>query len=54
MRLRFTDVFYSGGTVRTELWEEGAALRFRATEPARGATVIAGGFTERDVPDKIR
>jgi len=48
MRLRFTAPVYPGDTVRTEMWEEGGVLRFRALVPERGEVVIDGGIAERD------
>ncbi len=48
MRLRFTAPVYPGDTIRTEMWEEDGALRFRASVAERGAIVIDGGIAERD------
>lgn len=48
MRLRFTAPTFPGDVVLTEMWEEGATLRFRASVPARAVTVIDGGFATRD------
>jgi acyl dehydratase len=48
MRLRFTAPVFPGDVILTELWEEEGALRFRASVPARGVTVIDGGSAERD------
>jgi acyl dehydratase len=48
MRARFTAPVYPGDVVRTEVWDDGDALRFRASVPERGETVVDGGIAERD------
>ena len=48
MRLRFTSPVYPGDVILTELWDEGRTLRFRASVPARGVTVVDGGSATRD------
>nr|WP_246331711.1 MaoC/PaaZ C-terminal domain-containing protein [Sphingomonas chungangi] len=48
MRLRFTAPAFPGDVILTEMWSEGTALRFRASVPARGVTVIDGGSGTRD------
>ena len=48
MRLRFTSPVLPGDVILTELWDEGRALRFRASVPARGVTVVDGGSAMRD------
>jgi acyl dehydratase len=48
MRLRFTSPVYPGDVVRTEIWDLGQVIRFRALVPALGAIVADGGTAERD------
>lgn len=43
MQGRFSAPVYPGETIRTEVWREGSNISYRATVPARGATVISNG-----------
>jgi acyl dehydratase len=43
MRVNFTAPAYPGDTIRTEIWREGTALRFRASVPERSVVVVDGG-----------
>lgn len=46
MRCRFSSPVFSGETVRTEIWREGAGVHFRASVPLRGAVVLPHGEAE--------
>jgi len=46
MEGRFSAPVYPGETVRTEMWRDGNVVSFRATVPARGATVLNNGRAE--------
>ena len=46
MEGRFSSPVYPGETIRTEMWMDGAAVSFRSTVPARGATVLNNGRAE--------
>jgi acyl dehydratase len=46
MEGRFSAPVYPGETIRTEIWIEGGVASFRATVPARGATVLDHGRAE--------
>jgi acyl dehydratase len=46
MEGRFSSPVYPGETIRTEIWQDGPAVSFRATVPARGVTVINNGRAE--------
>ncbi len=46
MEGRFSAPVYPGEMLRTEIWQERNAVTFRATVPARGATVINNGRAE--------
>ena len=43
LAVRFTAPVFPGETIRTELWQEGGAIAFRASVPARDTIVIDGG-----------
>ena len=43
MEGRFSSPVYPGETIRTEIWQDGPIVSFRATVPARGVTVINNG-----------
>jgi acyl dehydratase len=45
---RFTAPVYPGDTIRTEIWQSGSDLHYRATVPARGVIVIDNGTATRD------
>jgi acyl dehydratase len=46
MEGRFAAPVYPGETIRTEMWCDGNVVSFRATVPARGATVLDNGKAE--------
>ena len=46
MEGRFSSPVYPGETIRTEIWQDGPIVTFRATVPARGVTVINNGRAE--------
>jgi acyl dehydratase len=46
MEGRFSSPVYPGETIRTEIWQDGNAVSFRASVPARGVTVINNGRAE--------
>jgi acyl dehydratase len=46
MECRFSAPVYPGETIRTEMWLEGNVVSFRASVPARGATVLDNGRAE--------
>jgi len=46
MEGRFSSPVYPGETIRTEMWRDGNVVSFRATVPARGATVLTNGRAE--------
>lgn len=46
MEGRFSSPVYPGETIRTEIWQDGKIVTFRATVPARGVTVINNGRAE--------
>ncbi|OGA46750.1 MAG: 3-alpha,7-alpha,12-alpha-trihydroxy-5-beta-cholest-24-enoyl-CoA hydratase [Betaproteobacteria bacterium RIFCSPLOWO2_12_FULL_62_58] len=46
MEGRFSSPVYPGETIRTEIWQDGPIVSFRATVPARGVTVINNGRAE--------
>jgi len=46
MEGRFSSPVYPGETVRTEMWQDGDFVAFRATVPARGVTVLNNGRAE--------
>ena len=46
MEGRFSAPVYPGETVRTEMWRDGNVVSFRATVPARSATVLNNGRAE--------
>jgi acyl dehydratase len=46
MEGRFSSPVYPGETIRTEMWRDGNVVSFRATVPARGATVLNNGKAE--------
>jgi acyl dehydratase len=46
MEGRFSAPVYPGETIRTEMWQEGQIVSFRATVPARGVTVLNNGRAE--------
>jgi acyl dehydratase len=46
MEGRFSAPVYPGETVRTEMWRDGNIVSFRATVPARSATVLNNGRAE--------
>lgn len=46
MEGRFSSPVYPGETIRTELWQDGTIITFRATAPARGVTVLNNGRAE--------
>lgn len=46
MEGRFSAPVYPGETIRTEMWRDGNVVTFRATVPARGATVLNNGRAE--------
>lgn len=43
---RFSAPVYPGETIRTEIWQSGNIVSFRATVPARGVTVLNNGRAE--------
>ena len=43
MQGRFSAPVFPGESIRTEMWQAGETVSFRATVPARGATVISNG-----------
>ena len=43
---RFSSPVYPGETIRTEIWQAGSVVSFRATVPARGVTVLNNGRAE--------
>jgi acyl dehydratase len=43
---RFSSPVYPGETIRTEMWQDGGIVSFRATVPARGVTVLDNGRAE--------
>jgi acyl dehydratase len=43
---RFSSPVYPGETIRTEIWQVGSVVSFRATVPARGVTVLNNGRAE--------
>ncbi len=43
---RFTSPVYPGETLRTEVWNDGGAVSFRVSVPARGAVVLEHGRAE--------
>jgi acyl dehydratase len=43
---RFSSPVYPGETIRTEIWQDGHIVSFRATVPARGVTVLNNGRAE--------
>ena len=43
---RFSSPVYPGEIIRTEMWQDGNVLAFRATVPARGVTVLNNGCAE--------
>jgi len=46
MEGRFSAPVYPGETIRTEMWQDGGVVSFRATVPARGVTVLSNGRAE--------
>ena len=46
MEGRFSSPVYPGETIRTEIWQDGPTVSFRATVPARGVTVLNNGRAE--------
>jgi acyl dehydratase len=46
MEGRFSSPVYPGETIRTEMWQDGNAVSFRSTVPARGVTVLNNGRAE--------
>jgi acyl dehydratase len=46
MEGRFSSPVYPGETIRTEMWQDGNVVTFRATVPARGVTVLNNGRAE--------
>jgi acyl dehydratase len=46
MEGRFSAPVYPGETIRTEMWRDGDVVSFRATVPAREATVLDNGKAE--------
>jgi acyl dehydratase len=46
MEGRFSSPVYPGETIRTEMWQDGNVISFRATVPARGVTVLNNGRAE--------
>lgn len=46
MEGRFSSPVYPGETIRTEMWQDGNIVSFRATVPARGVTVLNNGRAE--------
>lgn len=46
MEGRFSSPVYPGETIRTEIWQDGNIVTFRATVPARGVTVLNNGRAE--------
>ena len=46
MEGRFSSPVYPGETIRTEMWQDGNVVSFRATVPARGVTVLSHGRAE--------
>ncbi|MFN7086579.1 MAG: MaoC/PaaZ C-terminal domain-containing protein [Burkholderiales bacterium] len=46
MKGRFSAPVFPGETIRTEIWQDGATVTFRASVPARGVTVINNGRAE--------
>jgi acyl dehydratase len=46
MEGRFSSPVYPGETIRTEIWQSGNIVTFRASVPARGVTVINNGRAE--------
>ncbi|MDP1671700.1 MAG: MaoC/PaaZ C-terminal domain-containing protein [Burkholderiales bacterium] len=46
MEGRFSSPVYPGETIRTEIWQDGSIVTFRATVPARGVTVLNNGRAE--------
>lgn len=44
MEARFVSPVFPGDTIRTEMWRERDGVRFRASVPARGATVLDHGI----------
>ncbi len=46
MEGRFSSPVYPGETIRTEIWQDGNIITFRATVPARGVTVLNNGRAE--------
>lgn len=46
MRLRFTAPVYPGDTIRTEIWRDGDAVRFRASVAERGTVIADAGIAE--------
>ncbi|MES2635155.1 MAG: MaoC/PaaZ C-terminal domain-containing protein [Pseudomonadota bacterium] len=43
MRARFSSPVYPGEIIRTEVWQDGPSVRFRALVPARGVVVLSHG-----------
>jgi acyl dehydratase len=46
MDARFTAPVYPGESLRTEIWSEGAGVRFRMTVPGRGVVALDNGKAE--------
>jgi len=46
MEGRFSSPVYPGETIRTEIWQDGNIVTFRATVPSRGVTVLNNGRAE--------
>ncbi len=46
MEGRFSSPVYLGENIRTEIWQDGNIVTFRATVPARGVTVLNNGRAE--------
>ncbi len=46
MEGRFSSPVFPGETMRTDIWQDGKVVSFRATVPARGVTVIDNGRAE--------
>ena len=46
MEARFSSPVYPGETVRTEIWQDGAVVSFRALIAERNAVVLSGGRAE--------
>jgi acyl dehydratase len=46
IQTRYTAPVFPGDVVRTEIWEMGSRVRFRATVPARGTTALDMGEIE--------